>query len=151
MSLTVTSDGATKSPFETSPIDCLLYARASSSRSKVLRSLLPCWSRKSTRYVPATVLVIAMIPPFACAIFSCAVICTDDERDTDGERDLWFAVVQRALDDLTAEKPFIKRTAHDWLVSNRCHPGSFIWICHHLGIEPTAYRRRLCSILTPSD
>jgi hypothetical protein len=58
--LILTSEGATKSLFEISSIDFLLNcARFQACQTSFVRG--PCWSRKSTRYVPAAVLFIAMV------------------------------------------------------------------------------------------
>ncbi|MGH7847757.1 MAG: hypothetical protein ACREQW_21655 [Candidatus Binatia bacterium] len=39
--------------------------------------------------------------------------------------------------------PLIQRQALDWFMSDRCRLGSFVWVCHHLGIDPAAVRRRV--------
>jgi hypothetical protein len=61
---------------------------------------------------------------------------------TDTDRDLWLAVITLALADLTATKPLLEKNARAWFLSSNRNPGSFIWVCDHLGLEPTAVRRR---------
>jgi hypothetical protein len=60
---------------------------------------------------------------------------------TDSDRNLWLAVINLALDDLTATKTPLKRSARAWFLSSNRNTGSFIWVCDHLGLEPTAVRR----------
>ena len=57
------------------------------------------------------------------------------------ERDLWIAVILVAFDDLTGKDIGYARDASDWVHSSEQHVGSFIWVCHLLGVEPTAIRR----------
>jgi hypothetical protein len=57
------------------------------------------------------------------------------------ERDLWIAVFEKALEDLTREK--YERDAWAWFRSSDKGIGSFIWVCRYLGIQPTAVRRTL--------
>ena len=62
---------------------------------------------------------------------------------THAERDLWIAVILIAVDDLTGKDPGYARDASDWFYSSEQNVGSFIWVCHLLGVEPTAIRRGL--------
>ena len=61
---------------------------------------------------------------------------------TDSDRDLWVAVINLALDDLTSTKTPLKTRARAWFLSSNRDPGSFIWVCDYLGLEPTAVRRQ---------
>ena len=78
------------------------------------------------------------IPSFfpLCCVISRFVIITDSDRN------LWLAVINLALDDLTATKPPLKRSARAWFLSSNTNVGSFLWVCDRLGLESTAVRRR---------
>jgi hypothetical protein len=64
---------------------------------------------------------------------------------TDSDRDLWLAVINQALYDLTATKTPLIKSARAWFLLSNRDPGSFIWVCDYLGLEPTAVRRRVLS------
>jgi hypothetical protein len=61
---------------------------------------------------------------------------------TDSDRNLWLAVMSLALADLTATETPLQRSARAWFLSSNRDPGSFLWVCDRLGLEPTAVRRR---------
>ncbi len=52
------------------------------------------------------------------------------------EADLWRAVIDQAIDDLS--QPKLHRAAVEWLASTGHGPGSFRWACDHLDLNPTA-------------
>ncbi len=60
---------------------------------------------------------------------------------TDSDHNLWSAVMTLALADLTATKPLLEKGARAWFLSASRNPGSFIWVCDQLGLEPTAVKR----------
>ncbi|MGH7844509.1 MAG: hypothetical protein ACREQW_04970 [Candidatus Binatia bacterium] len=37
----------------------------------------------------------------------------------------------------------IKADARNWILSDHCSPGSFVWVCHHLELDPEAVRRHV--------
>lgn len=59
------------------------------------------------------------------------------------ERDLWAAVVMRAIGDLDSRSKSIRREAREWIDSNNTSPGSFLWVCTALGLPPYLVRRRI--------
>jgi vancomycin resistance protein YoaR len=59
------------------------------------------------------------------------------------ERELWAAVLTRALDDLAESKKQIARNARAWFFSPSRDIASFNWVCHHLELDPSAVRREL--------
>ncbi|MBF0585266.1 MAG: hypothetical protein HQL80_13680 [Magnetococcales bacterium] len=54
------------------------------------------------------------------------------------EADLWASVIQQALTDLS--NPRYRREAEDWLNSQELEPGSFLFICDALGLDPGKIR-----------
>ena len=63
-----------------------------------------------------------------------------------GERELWAAVVIRALDDLAEtckEAPRLRQAARAWLISDKTRVGSFVWICDNVGLDRNSVRRAL--------
>lgn len=56
------------------------------------------------------------------------------------ERALWASVLQMAGRDLIA--PW-GAEARAWFASEVVAPGSFVWVCQMLGLEPSALRRQL--------
>lgn len=65
---------------------------------------------------------------------------------------LWSAVMVRALDDLKAVIKAYKDLTHPevtksepwrWFHSDSLRPGSFHWICNHLGFDPEETRHLL--------
>jgi hypothetical protein len=61
-----------------------------------------------------------------------------------GERKLLCAIIEQAYMDATG-RGRQKRDAEEWLNSKRNYPFSFIWICHHLQIDPSIIRRNINS------
>jgi hypothetical protein len=55
------------------------------------------------------------------------------------ERDLWAAVLGVAFEDL-GDTAMGDRTRL-WFESDDYEPGSFLWICDHLGLDVSATRR----------
>ena len=47
--------------------------------------------------------------------------------------------------DLTAAKESLQRIARAWFLSSNRDPGSFLWVCDRLDLEPTAVRHRVYS------
>lgn len=64
------------------------------------------------------------------------------EQLTDPERKLWAHVLLQALADLGSHDP-VARPARLWFISKDDSIGSFIWICHHLSMDPAAVRQRV--------
>lgn len=65
-----------------------------------------------------------------------------------GERALLQAVLEEALQSVRNTKNVPncirrQREAADWFVSQSTEPFSFIWICHHLNIDPDLIRSKL--------
>lgn len=54
---------------------------------------------------------------------------------------LWTAVMAAAIKDLI--HPTRSGPARAWFKPNISWPGSFIWTCHALSLDPTAVRERL--------
>jgi hypothetical protein len=66
---------------------------------------------------------------FFAAHFICVIVHAVIAQ---AERELWAAVVIRALDDLAEtgkEAPRLRQAARACLISHRTRVGSFIWIC----------------------
>jgi len=70
---------------------------------------------------------------------------------THAERDLWTAVIIRAVHDLIDEDETYGQEARAWFESTEQHIGSFFWVCYLLGLEPTALRRHLNEVEDISD
>jgi truncated hemoglobin YjbI len=64
---------------------------------------------------------------------------------TDSDRDLWLAVINQALDDLTATKRPLKRSARAWFLSSNRMPA--VSFGSAIGLEPTAVRRRQLDLI----
>jgi hypothetical protein len=65
-----------------------------------------------------------------------------------GERSLWEAVLIQAIEDCAGhigkrERTSAQYAARLWFKSNRCETGSFIWVCHHINVEPSWIRRKM--------
>jgi hypothetical protein len=68
-----------------------------------------------------------------------------------GERRLWRAMLRRAFEDVeglhvhgnTNERQTIQISAGRWFMSNDEMPGSFLWVCSHLSLDPGAIRCRV--------
>jgi len=60
---------------------------------------------------------------------------------------LWFAVLERALQDLCERNPSIRRDAELWFKSDRRGVGSFLWVCELLDFNPQWLRKRLMPFL----
>ena len=64
---------------------------------------------------------------------------------------LWSRVLLQAIWDLSGIKlklpkkdaPTLQRITRAWFSSSNDSPGSFIWICHVLSLEPDAVRQRV--------
>ena len=61
---------------------------------------------------------------------------------------LWSAVLHRSLQDLDPRKLYASPAntgalAAQWFQSDDEQPGSFLWICLHLGLDPATIRSRL--------
>lgn len=56
---------------------------------------------------------------------------------------LWAAVMRTGIDDAIREskKDGASRSSRDWLESNKCHIGSFVWLCDLLDVGPDYARK----------
>jgi hypothetical protein len=67
------------------------------------------------------------------------------------ERALWASVILQAVDDClgfgVVEKQYrrtqIQRSARLWFLSDCIEPGSFVWICQTIDLEPSWIRRKM--------
>jgi len=66
----------------------------------------------------------------------------EPDQLTDPERKLWANVLLQAQSDISARDP-IARSARRWFCARDDSIGSFIWVCHHLSLEPDAARERV--------
>lgn len=66
------------------------------------------------------------------------------ESSDAGERRLWCAVLALAIEDLSSGN-YRAVLARSWIASREAEPGSFLWICEELGLDPEAIRRRVIS------
>ncbi len=69
------------------------------------------------------------------------------------ERELLVATLDRAVLDYYGTDEETCGEATDWLFgdSDPSEPFSFLWICDHLGIEPTRLRNRVRSLAIPRN
>jgi hypothetical protein len=71
-----------------------------------------------------------------------------------GERRLWRAIIQTAFQDLEGvhvngtpyERRAVKVSAEQWFKSDCEEPGTFLWVCSQLGLDPGAIRRRILEL-----
>jgi hypothetical protein len=66
----------------------------------------------------------------------------EPDQLTDPERKLWANVLLQAQSDISARDP-IARSARRWFCSRDDSIGSFIWVCHHLSLDPDAAREHV--------
>lgn len=66
----------------------------------------------------------------------------EPEQMNDPERKLWASVLLQAITDLRGQDA-ASRSARAWFASTETAAGSFIWVCHHLSLDPDAARRRV--------
>jgi len=66
----------------------------------------------------------------------------EPDQLTDAERKLWANVLLQAQTDLSGRDP-IARSARLWFCSRDDAIGSFIWVCHHLSLDPEAARGKV--------
>jgi hypothetical protein len=59
---------------------------------------------------------------------------------TEPEQTLWSSVLTQAIEDLSGPD-LIAKPARAWLTSKNTTPGSLIWICDHLELDPAAVRQ----------
>jgi hypothetical protein len=67
------------------------------------------------------------------------------------ELNLWCHVLQQAIWDIAGIKaklpqkeiPRLRRSARAWFLSSDETPGSFLWICHTVGMDAAAVRKRV--------
>ena len=52
------------------------------------------------------------------------------------EAELWRAVIDQAIDDLS--DPNLREAAVEWFTSVSEQPGTFRWVCHHLDLNASA-------------
>lgn len=69
------------------------------------------------------------------------------------ERDLWLAVLLRAVMDFTGardvskrERQVLQRAARLWFTSYSDHLGSFVWVCGELNLPPGRLRARILTM-----
>src|SRR2546427_8430837 len=65
-------------------------------------------------------------------------------------RRLWLAVLVQAINDFahTDERQRLRRHfTRLWFISGNHDPGSFRWICDHLDLDPSWFRRRLFALV----
>jgi hypothetical protein len=55
---------------------------------------------------------------------------------TSPEAELWRAVIDQAIDDLS--DPDLGQAAVEWFTSVSEQPGTFRWVCHHLDLNASA-------------
>jgi hypothetical protein len=55
-------------------------------------------------------------------------------RELTGEENLWTEVIALAVGDL--QRPRYRAEARRWLWSDGEEPGSFVWVCHLVGLDP---------------
>jgi hypothetical protein len=75
----------------------------------------------------------------------------NDHASVAGERRLWRAILRKAFEDVKGlhlhgtfyERNTIQVSAGEWFMSDAQEPGSFLWVCSQLGLDPSALRRRL--------
>jgi hypothetical protein len=68
---------------------------------------------------------------------------------TQAIRDLWLAVLVRAIEDLS--HPSFSRPVVRWIEDKGVDPGSFEWVCEALGLDAGYLRQRLLkAIATPA-
>jgi hypothetical protein len=64
-------------------------------------------------------------------------ILNDERTDTKSpEVDLWRAVIDQAIDDLS--DPDLREAAIEWFTSVSEQPSTFRWVCHHLDLNASA-------------
>jgi hypothetical protein len=71
-----------------------------------------------------------------------------------GERRLWRAIVRTAYNDVAGlhvhgtayERKAVKVSADQWFRSDCEKPGTFLWVCSQLGLDPGAIRRRILEL-----
>jgi hypothetical protein len=61
------------------------------------------------------------------------------------ERQLWTAVLRLAFEDLENRK--IAPRARFWFNSSKTGPGSFLWVCENLELDPKSIRRRVLEVI----
>jgi len=61
---------------------------------------------------------------------------------TEPEQTLWSSVLMQAIQDLSGPD-FVAKSARAWLTSRSTSPGSLIWICDQLGLDPDAVRQNV--------
>jgi hypothetical protein len=67
---------------------------------------------------------------------------------TEPELTLWGSVLTQAIQDLSGPN-LIAKSARAWLTSRNTTPGSLIWICDQLGLDPAAVRQSVLRRQTP--
>jgi hypothetical protein len=60
---------------------------------------------------------------------------------TSPEAELWRAVIDQAIDDLS--DPDLGEAAVEWFTSVSEQPGTFRWVCEHLDLDASAVRSAL--------
>lgn len=58
------------------------------------------------------------------------------------EQNLWMSVLTLAMQDLSGPD-HLARPARAWFCSKVTTPGSLIWVCDQLGLDPNAVRQRI--------
>jgi len=79
------------------------------------------------------------------AMLQGSIGCIDqlmESVEMDACKDLWLAVLEQAVKDARGTRTYhsIMREAREWFRSENEDPGSFLWICQLLGLDPEAVR-----------
>lgn len=59
------------------------------------------------------------------------------------EAELWTAVIQQAIQDISSPDSYEQESARSWFNSSTDAVGSFIWACNVIDIEPSFIRTSL--------
>lgn len=76
------------------------------------------------------------------------------EEETSPEQNLWTAVIERALRDLNPSysdsscSSKWRISAYGWIVSMDTEPGSFLWACKFLDLDPMQLKKLLDQPMT---
>ena len=79
------------------------------------------------------------------AMLQGSIGCIDqliESVEIDACKDLWLAVLEQAIKDARGTRIYysVVEEARDWFKSENEDPGSFLWICRLLGLDPEAVK-----------
>ena len=65
-----------------------------------------------------------------------------EDAEIEACKDLWLAVLEQAIKDARGTRIYysVVEEARDWFKSENEDPGSFLWICRLLGLDPEAVK-----------